>query len=174
MIRHAIQYLLPLSLVSTLLFLSACEQQTRTAQAQERDPAVQRSTENSRDFGDYVIHFNALGTDQLTPQIAQQYGIVRSRNRALLNVSILKKAEGSMGIPVTGSVSASAINLAGQLKNITLREIKEGGDEGGAVYYIGETTISDGETLIFTVDATPINEASRFTVRFMQQFFVND
>lgn len=174
MTRHAIQYVRWLSLVGTFVFLSACEQQARTAQAQEQDPTVQRGTESSRDFGDYVVHFNALGTDQLTPQIARQYGIVRSRNRALLNVSILKKAEGTMGIPVTGSVSASAVNLAGQLKNITLREIKEGGEDGGAVYYIGETTITDGETLIFTVDVTPINEASRFTVRFMKQFFVDN
>jgi hypothetical protein len=88
----------------------------------------------------------------------------------MLNVSILRKTDGTMGTPVTGSVSASAINLTGQLKSIPLREI----EEGAAVYYIGETGITDGETLIFTIDATPINEPSRFTVRFKKQFFVDD
>src|SRR5690606_37237830 len=108
----------------------------------------------------------------LSPDVARQYGIVRSQNRAMLNVSILKKSEGTMGTPVTGSVSASAVNLTGQLKNITVQEIKEEGES--AVYYIGETSIANGETLIFTVDATPINEASRFTVRFKKQFFVDN
>jgi len=159
-----------LPLLSTLAFLTACEQPTQTASAQEEEPVVLPGTESAKDFGDYVVHFNAIGTDQLTEDVARQYGIVRSRSRAMLNVSILRKVEGTMGSAVTGSVSASAINLTGQLKNITLREIKE----GEAVYYIGETGISDGETLIFTVDVTPINEASRFTVRFKKQFFVDD
>jgi hypothetical protein len=172
MIQAAIRHARLLPVVSALAFLSACEQPAQTAAAQEQqdEEAVLRGTESTKDFGDYVLHFNALGTDQLTENVARQYGIVRSRSRAMLNVSILRKAEGTMGTPVTGSVSASAINLNGQLRNINLREIKE----GTAVYYIGETSITDGETLIFTVDATPINEASRFTVRFMKQFFVDD
>jgi hypothetical protein len=159
-------------MVGALAFLSACEQPAPTAAAQEQqdEQAVLPGTESTKDFGDYVLHFNAIGTDKLTENVARQYGIVRSRSRAMLNVSILRKEEGALGTPVTGSVSASAINLNGQLRNINLREIKE----GTAVYYIGETSITDGETLIFTVDATPINEASRFTVRFMKQFFVDD
>ncbi|MBN1239595.1 MAG: DUF4426 domain-containing protein [Gammaproteobacteria bacterium] len=158
-----------LPLLATLAFVAGCDQPAPTAAAQEED-VILPGTESFKDFGDYVVHFNAIGTDQLTPDVARNYGIVRSRNRAMLNVSILRKAEGSMGKPVTGSVSATAINLTGQLKNITLREIKE----QDAVYYIGETGITDGETLIFTVDATPINEPSRFTVRFKKQFFVDD
>lgn len=160
-----------LPLFSTLAFLAACEQPSQTASAQEEEAVVLPGTESVKDFGEYVIHFNALRTAQLSPDIARQYGIVRSQNRAMLNVSILKKSEGTMGTPVTGSVSASAINLTGQLKDITVQEIKEG---DSAVYYIGETSIADGETLIFTVDATPINEASRFTVRFKKQFFVDN
>lgn len=163
------RYFRLMPLLATLAFVSGCEQPAQTAVAQE-DDVVLPGTESFKDFGDYVVHFNAIGTDQLTPDVARNYGIVRSKNRAMLNVSILQKAENSMGTPVTGSVSATAINLTGQLKNITLREIKE----QDAVYYIGETGITDGETLIFTVDATPINEPSRFTVRFKKQFFVDD
>ncbi len=171
MIQHAIKHARLLPLLGTFAFLSACEQPTQTAIAQEQNDrdVVLPGTEHMKDFGDYVVHFNAIGTDQLTEKVAAQYGIVRSRNRAMLNVSILRKTDGTMGTPVTGSVSASAINLTGQLKNINMREIKE----GTAVYYIGETGITDGETLIFTVDVTPINEASRFTVRFKKQFFVD-
>ncbi len=132
-------------------------------------PSALASTETSKDFGDYVVHFNALSTGQLSPSIAQQYDIIRSNNRALLNVSIIKKVPGALGTSVSGGVSASAINLTGQLKTITIREIR---DEE-ATYYIGETMVSNEETLIFTIDVTPLNESSRFTVRYMKQFFVD-
>ena len=121
---------------------------------------------SSKDFGDYVLHFNALTTDQLTADVAKQYGIVRSPNRAMLNVSIIRKEEGTIGQSVPGSVSASATNLTGQLKNLQVREVKE----GGAVYYIGDVAIADRETLVFNIDATPMNETSRFSVRFTRNF----
>jgi DNA ligase (NAD+) len=41
------------------------------------------------------------------------------------------------------------------------------------IYYIGEIAIANAETLIFTLDVTPINEPSRFTVRFQKQFYVD-
>ena len=133
------------------------------------DAAALPVTETSKDFGDYVLHFNALSTDQLSAEVARQYNIARSQNRGMLNVSILRKQEGSVGIPVSGSVSASAVNLTGQLKTVTLREIRE----GEAVYYIGEVAVANAETLIFTIDVTPMNESSRFTVRYKKQFFAN-
>ncbi|MCC5793971.1 MAG: DUF4426 domain-containing protein [Chromatiales bacterium] len=133
----------------------------------ETRPAAEPETATSRDFGDYILYFNALRTDQLTPEIARQHNIVRSSNRVLLNVSIVRKKEGSLGVPVSGSVSAQAVNLTGQLKNMTIREVTE----GDAVYYIGDVGIGKEETLVFTVDATPINETSRFSVRFVRTFY---
>lgn len=132
--------------------------------------AVLPATESSRDFGDYVVYFNALNTDQLTPEIARQYEIVRSKSRAMLNVSIHRKQEGAPGAAVTGLVGASAINLTGQLKPMTLREVRE----GEAIYYIGELAITNEEVLIYTIDVSPTNEPSRFTIRFKKQFFVDE
>lgn len=135
----------------------------------ESGPAAVPADASSKDFGDYVLHFNALTTDQLTPEVAKQYNIVRSPNRALLNVSIVRKEEGGIGQSVPGSVSASATNLTGQLKNLKVREAKS----SGAVYYIGDVSVADGETLVFNIDATPMNETSRFSVRFTRQFFAD-
>jgi hypothetical protein len=155
--------------LGSLAVLLACEQQAPDPAAATDEIAVLPGTESSKDFGDHVVHFNALVTDQLTPEIARQYGIVRSESRIMLNVSILRKSDASMGTAVPGAVAASAINLTGQLRGIAMREILE----GEAIYYIGELPIADGETLIFTIDATPLNEPSRFTVRFKKQFFVD-
>ena len=121
----------------------------------------------SKDFGDYVVHFNAISTDQLTPQVARAYNIVRSKNRALLNVSIVKKEPGTSGTSVPGSVAALVANDTGQVKDTNIREIRE----GEAVYYVADFAVSDSETLVFTIDVTPINETSRFSVRFIRTFY---
>ena len=39
--------------------------------------------QQSQDFGDYVVHYNALNTNFIPPQVAQGYGIKRSSSRAL-------------------------------------------------------------------------------------------
>jgi hypothetical protein len=149
--------------------VAACEPATIVDAASTED-GVLPATEGHKDFGEYVVYFNALNTDQLSPDIAREYGIVRSKSRALLNVSIHRKRDNGQTEAVTGAVSASAINLNGQLKTMTLREVRE----EAAIYYIGELAITDGEILIYTVDATPSNEPSRFTVRFKKQFFVEE
>jgi len=148
--------------------LAACDP-TTNVDATNTQADVLPATEGNKDFGEYVLYFNALNTDQLSPDIAREYGIVRSKERAMLNVSIHHKLPNGTTEAVTGAVSASAVNLNGQLKTMTLREVPE----ENAIYYIGELGITDGEVLIYTIDATPINEASRFTVRFKKQFFVD-
>jgi hypothetical protein len=65
-------------------------------------------------------------------------------------------------------VSASANNLTGQTKQITIREVRE----GGAIYYIGELTVANEEILNFSVDVTPGGESNPFpTITFQKQFF---
>lgn len=152
------------------LVIAGCgEQPMGPTGGSEAEIDVLGGTESSRDFGDYVVHFNAVTTDQLTPDIASEYGIVRSKNRALLNVSIQRKQDNGGTTAVAGAVAASAVNLTGQLKDLLVREIRE----DNAIYYIAETPVTNGESLIFTLDVTPQNEASRFSVRFQKQFFVD-
>jgi hypothetical protein len=138
----------------------------------DRTERVQLEQNQSyKDFGDYVVHFNAQSTAELPPEVARGYNIPRSKNRAMLNVTIIRKEQGTIGRPVTGAVSARATNLTGQLKTVEMREIVE--DGGAAVYYIGETQVANGETLIYTIDVTPINENSRFSATYKKQFFTD-
>ena len=148
---------------------AACEPAS-SVDVSNTQEGVLPATESSKDFGDYVLFFNALRTDQLSPEIANEYGIVRSKSRAMLNISIHRKLPNGQTEAVTGAVSASAINLNGQLTTMTLRPIHE----DVAIYYVGELPIMDGEVLIYTVDVTPSNEQSRFTVRFKKQFFIDE
>lgn len=119
-----------------------------------------------QDFGDYVVHYNALSTDFLSPEVARNYGITRSRNRALINISILKKSLGVGTEPQLAEVNGKAVNLRGQSRALDFREVRD----GSAIYYLSETGINDGETLDFTINATPAG-GNPLTVRFRQEFF---
>jgi hypothetical protein len=151
------------------LALSACGQ-SGTSSSPNEDNEVLPGTESVKDFGDYVVYFNALTTDQLDAAIAAEYDIIRSNSRVLLN--IVMEHSPDIGIPrvVPGEVKASARNLTGQLRNLDVREIRE----GESIYYIAETGIVDSESLIFAIEATPEGTATPLVVQFQKQFFVDN
>lgn len=123
--------------------------------------------EQSQDFGDYVVHFNAVTTDLLTPDMASHYNIQRSSNKALLNITVLKKVLGAAASPVEADVSASAVNLTDQYRKISMREVKD----QGAIYYLGTMSVDNQESYDFTVNVKPEDVDRPFVVRFRQQFF---
>ena len=88
------------------------------------------NAEQSKTFGDYTIHYAAFTTDMLSTEVARQYKIRRSKNRAILNISVLKKVMETTGQPVKAQVEATATNLSRQLKNLTTRELRG----NGAIY----------------------------------------
>jgi ABC-type Fe2+-enterobactin transport system substrate-binding protein len=148
-----------------LLLLSAC-----SGSDIERKPQTARPSEpTSTDFGDVVVHYNAIRTDQLQPEIARVYGIERSANRVLVNVAMLTKAADGATQPTDGTVTATARNLNGQLKDLQMRRIQE----GPSIYFIGEVGISNEEILVFDIDLDPIGTASRHKVQFKREFFVD-
>lgn len=126
----------------------------------------------TEDFGDYRVHYNALATDQLPPEVASVYNIVRSRNRAMLNVSVTRDVPGTIGESVQAKVDVTASNLTGQVKDLRLRKIEEKGD-WPAFYYIGEVSVADGETLKFDIKVTPEGSDETYEITFQQRFYTN-
>jgi hypothetical protein len=124
--------------------------------------------QQSQDFGPYVVHYNALTTNLIPPQVAQGYGIKRSSSRALLNITLLRKVMDNPGSPTGAEVAATATNLTGQRREIKIREIRE---SEGAIYYIGEFPIHNLETYNFNVTVTPEGESEPLVVKFRQQFY---
>ena len=122
--------------------------------------------ESSQVVGNHIVHYNAISTESLPPAVARAYGITRSKNRGLLNISVLKKGGGFEG--VEANIDVSATNLTGQLRDIKLRKIQE----QGAVYYISEFSVADRETLDFSIKVTTAdNQTANMKLR--QQFFSN-
>ena len=130
--------------------------------------SLSSEAQQSQDFGEFVVHYNALNTNLIPPQVAQGYGIKRSSSRALLNVAVLKKVMDTPGSPVAATVSANGTNLTGQIREIEIRKIE---DTEGAIYYIGEFPVHNLETYRFNIQVAVEGEEEPLVVKFKQQFF---
>ena len=149
--------------LSCLALVAACGGPGDSADVPEAQPAEATSA----DIGNHVIHFSAQTTDQLPREVARAYQIQRSPERAMLNVSIIRKSD---NVPVGADVSVKTRNLTQQLKNVEMRRI----EEQDAIYYIGETKVANRETLIFEITVTPEGEERPSEViRFQRQFYTD-
>lgn len=125
--------------------------------------------ENSTRVDGYTIHHNIITTDFLSDDVARGYGIIRSKNRAMLNVSVIKDEEGTTGTPVSADIKANMTNIYGQQRGLNLREVHE----ADAIYYIGTFLVRNGETLNFHIDVKPEGESKYSPAAFSEEFFVD-
>lgn len=124
------------------------------------------SAQQMQVFDDYELHYNALTTNLLSPEIARAYGLQRSSNRALVSITIIQN-----GVAQRGQVTVSAKNLVGQNKRVDMREILE---KDSAVYYIGELRIAHMETVNFEARIRPEGSGKApYTLKFSQQFYTD-
>lgn len=127
--------------------------------------AVNAHAQNSQQFGDIVVHYNALATNLLSADVARQYGITRSSRGGLLNIAVQRTATNGAAVAVRSTISGEAVNLTGQKKPIVFREIA-----GDDVSYIGLFDVSGPDTWTFALTITPQDTAKALSLRFNQNF----
>ena len=156
-------------LVILVAALAACDSANNSATSGS-DTRVRLGPQKSFvQIGPYVIQVNAMSTADLTPEIAQGYGIVRSPNQGLVNLVVLRSEDG-VEKPIGGNVAVSAANLTGQLKNLDLREINDLAN-GGSIYYIGLVSVDDRETINFDFDVQPEGSNQLLLIRYTHEFY---
>ncbi len=121
-----------------------------------------------RDFGPYRVHYNAFPSTFIAPEVAQAYGLNRSRYRGLLNITVQTEGSGAQWPATAAVVRATATNPYGQVREIDMQEIRE----GQAVYYIGEFPVTDKEELEFQVQVRPSGTERSYGLDFSQRFFI--
>lgn len=119
-----------------------------------------------QEFGPFEIHYNAMTTDELQPEVARTYKIERSKTRGLVTMSVLKKNKTGLPTPVPAKLSVYVTNLTQQLANVTMREIKE----GAAIYYLGEFRVAPPDTLTFKASVEVPGQLKQ-EITFDQKFF---
>jgi len=127
--------------------------------------SAQASAEIKKDLGDWEVHYIALTTTFLSPEIARANNIVRSGRNALVNISVLnKRTKEAQEVNITGT----ARNLLGTSKTLEFTQVKE----GKAIYYLASVGFSDKEILRFDID---INQGrSNQNLQFQQTMYVED
>lgn len=122
--------------------------------------------EQAEKFGNVEVHYNAMLSTALLPDVAKNYNIDRSPTRGILTISVLKKNAMGVAQPIPARLSAYMVNLNNQLGDISMREVRE----GSAIYYLGEFRVVPPNTLKFTV-AVEANGEPRREVTFSQKFY---
>jgi len=118
--------------------------------------------EQMQKLGKYEVHYVVVPTSFFNPTIAERYDIVRGKDRALMNVSILNADQ----VPVAAQVEGTMTNLLGQQQQLEFTEVRE----GSAVYYLAPIKHTDRETLRFAVQIAVPGDTSH-ELRFQQQMY---
>lgn len=124
------------------------------------------SARQAQQFGDYVVHYNAVLTEMIPPSVAREYGIRRSNERGLLNVAVEKQAGDGTPQSVPADIRVQATNLAEQVKEVELRAASS----GDYTYYIGTFPVAEREVVNFALTIRPQGSDRAFELRFQSRF----
>lgn len=130
--------------------------------------AMPAQAEQYRQFGDYRVHYSAFKSDMVEPEIAKAHGLTRSRYRAIVNITVLKKSGDDAYRPVHARVDGTARDIHSTIHKLEMSEIRE----GKAIYYLAELPIVDEQTLTFKIRVFPEDEEVARELSFKRQFFV--
>lgn len=124
-------------------------------------PGPARS-EQSIHFGPLEVHYILLASTFLEPEVAARYGIVRARNRGLVNLTVLSGS----GTPRRAGLRGVLTNLLGQRIELSFEELRD----GPAIYYVASFRYTDAELLRFEIEVTTPDEGGG-TLRIEQQLY---
>lgn len=126
--------------------------------------SFQAQAEQKQVLGNWDVHYIALNSTFLTPEVAKQYGIVRSKFNGLINISVLdRKDQAAQSVILTGE----AKNLLGVIKKLTFKEVQE----GQAIYYLAVLPFSDREQYRITININDGNEQK--ALKFQHKFYAD-
>lgn len=128
--------------------------------------ATVSNAENMKKMNGINVHYIALSSTFLTPEIAKAYGIERSRYKGLVNISVLDNTQ--EGTPSkTVIINGKARNDVGQIKSLDFTEVVE----GDAVYYLAQVSYTNEETIYFDINIT--DKGKQHNLKFSQKFYVD-
>lgn len=114
--------------------------------------------------GNWDIHYIAFPSSFLDPKVAKEYGLVRSKYQAVINISVLDNAKNNKA--QRASLSGFAKNLAGQTIGLDFKKV----EEGDSIYYLSQFKYHDNEPVKFTV-VVQVGDRTE-TIQFNKRFYV--
>ena len=122
------------------------------------------SAEQKKQLGNWDVHYIAFPAPILTPEVAQQYKIQRSKYNAVINISVLNSADQqAQQVSITGI----AKDLQGRQTELEFSEVTE----GDAVYYLAQLSFRNEQRFSFNINIIQGNDTQRLS--FEQTFYVD-
>lgn len=118
------------------------------------------------DAGPYRVHYAAINTTALTPDIARQFGVSRTRNEILLVLNAQQQVDGRY-LPVPATATGTATTLLGHVQKLALRPVRE----ADVHYVVASFQTLDGEFMRIDAQVLPEGANAPLTVKFRQQFY---
>ena len=129
-----------------------------------------KEIQTSQKFGAYTIHYNVFNSKDIPPEVASIYKLTRSRDIALVNISLTKTENDKTTLGIPAKVSVKAVNLMQQSKPLEFTEIKE----PDSTYYIASFRHTNEEDIRFEVSVIPEGESKPLTVNFTRKLFTEN
>lgn len=115
----------------------------------------------------YEVHYIAIPTTLLEPEIAATYQLVRSKSTGLLNVSVNRVEPDGKRRAIPAFVRGDVVNDVQQRRALEFQRITE----GDAVYAIAPFWYSAGQIYTFDLEIQADPEQGPFRLRFTQALY---
>lgn len=126
------------------------------------------ATAESVSFDDYEVHYSVFASTFLSPEVARQNDLNRSRNIGIVNISIMRSTDDGGLKTVPGQVEGKVLNDIQQPTFLAFRRIQEGDD----VYFISQFQYRPAELLTFQITARPSGSGNtELPIRFTHKLF---
>ena len=113
-----------------------------------------------KDFGDITVHYNTVTSSFLPAETAQKVGVVRSKEKGLINVTVIKGVS-----PVAAQVTGTVKDLGGKSEILTFKQI----EEKSGISYLAPYSVTQREYKTFTINVETGGKAHGF--QFNQELF---
>ena len=119
--------------------------------------------------GPYEVFYSAFNTSFLSPEVATATGVVRAKDRVLVNISIRRDKGNTTEAVSAHKIEGSSFDLIHR-KTLDFEEVVE----PGAIYYLAEFKLNnDNEMVVLDIEVTPNEGDTPIDVSFKRNFFLN-
>jgi len=129
--------------------------------------AEQKEVFDGPNGSEYEVHYIAFTSTFLDPEVAKQYGLVRSKALGVVNISVIKIDADGQRNAVGAVVETKMSNDIQQQQFPSFQQVVE----GQAIYYLAQIQFRQGEILTFDATVYPEGSVKPLKLRFTQNFY---